>query len=261
MANTQILRCDQAQTSEELAGLMRSAFTGTNPRVLAEDEVAEYWKIAKKKLRTEPRTLWLPKKRLIVSFLLSTAKAGTPSGGVETTPIQTPDQGDIYFAKCLTRVFNDDVRTAEDMQIHSELWTSLRQTQFRRAIARFSNFSTIPLVRWMQIIESSTSLSYEGKPFSLCLFMAKRRTSIIDQVGTGFIPFARPIPLAKAILSEKWIRAAVDGSTIGLLGVGRSGKVIGLVAIPYHDPKADDEGFVPHESLHAARALLRQVPY
>ncbi len=158
------------------------------------------------------RVTWNTTEKVVVGFLFPSDGSGTPCGGVELKPVQIPQKLDLDFANSLVRVFNEDVRTAPDFLAHSELWMSLRQTQFRRAIARFSAFSTLPMVKWMQIVESSTSLRYEGKPFTFCIFMSKQLKWITTPIGSRFVAFGTPIPFERAILLENWIRAAVDGS-------------------------------------------------
>lgn len=257
MAKDQKPRWDHRKTLEELASSLAYVFTGTNPAPLDKDSTLKYWKGMRKQKRTSPRAIWEPSDKVVVAFLFPGEEFDTPCGGVVVQPIQPPSELDVSFANCLSRVFNEDVRTAHDVLVHSELWMSLRQTQFRRAIARFSAFSTLPLVRWMQVVESSTSLRYEGKPFSFCVFMSKQLKWIAEPLGSGFIRFAAPLSFEKAILREKWIRAAVDGSRVGLLGIGHSGKVVGMIALPRLEWKPDEHKFAPHESLAGVKDLLR----
>jgi hypothetical protein len=171
--------------------------------------------------------------------------------------IHAPTHLDVTFANTLARVFNEDVQRAGTIRKESELWMSLRQTQFRRAIARFSAFSTGPMVEWLLTIENSTSLRYEGSPFSACIFMSKQKKWIAEPLGNSFVSFHPPLPLKRAILQESWIRAALKGAQVGLLGVGHSGNIVGMVALNALPPADESIRFAPHEDLRGLRQLVR----
>jgi len=247
------LRWDENASLEELRSSLNSVFSGASTKIITKAEATKHWnKLEKKKTWVT----WNPTEKSVIGFLFPGDGPQTPCGGVELKPVQIPKELDIDFANDLGRVFNEDVRTAPDFLGHSELWMSLRQTQFRRAIARFSPFSTLPMVRWMQIVESSTSLRYEGKPFTFCMFMSKQLKWITEPIGSRFVAFGTPLSFEKAILKENWIRAAVDGSRVALLGIGHSGNVVGMIAIGGYKGEVDKWPFAPHESLVGVQDLL-----
>lgn len=257
MAREKLFRHKDPITYEELLDSLSSVFTVSNSEVLDAGRVAHYWKITKKSPQSKPRVSWIQGENVVVSFLFAESDSNNPCGGILIEPLQAPTMRDINFANCLGRVFSTDVRTAPDMLVHAELWTSLRETQFRRSIAKHSNFSTLPLVLWLQALEHSSSLMYEGKRTSLCIFMVKRQSWIVKSLGSGFVRFAKPIPFKEAILNEEWIRATIHGSRVGLLGVGRTGNIRGMVAIPEPKEGGDKNLFVPHESIRGALSLMR----
>jgi len=242
---------------KQLSALLHYVFPGAETLGLENNEVLELWMASKEQQRGIPRVLWNDVKKTVVAFLFSKKEEQIPHVGVTVRPLQEPKELDLKFANCLVRVLNEDILTLNEAPYHSELWDSLRQTQFRRAIARFSAFSTVSMVRWMQIMENSTSLRYEGYPFSVCVYITKQRKWLVEPLGSAFVQFSTPIPFNRAVLSEKWIRSAASELRVGLVGVGHSGRVVGMIAIPRSTPNTDIMSFAPHEDLLGICNLIR----
>ncbi|WP_312324688.1 hypothetical protein, partial [Soonwooa sp.] len=68
-----------------------------------------------------------------------------------------PQNVDLLVANYFSKVFNDDIKLVPEKSSYNEIWLTLRQTQFRRSIAKFSSFSTEPMLKWLQAIENSLS--------------------------------------------------------------------------------------------------------
>jgi hypothetical protein len=151
------------------------------------------------------------------------------------------------FANIFCRVFHSDIKIFDKDKKYSEIWITLRESQFIRSIAKFSAFSTEPMIEWIQIIEKSTNLTFEGNSFSLTLFMAKQKEWITNVIKDDFLPFKNSIPLKKALFDEKWIHA-INGKNVALTGVGHSGAICGIFNISKEVSEKIDY-LVPHENL------------
>lgn len=188
------------------------------------------------------------KKRIVVAFYDNENPKNVYNGFLLEVH-NKPQNLDLSFGNCFCRVFNDDTKILPSEVTHSEIWMALRQTQFIRAIAKFSSFSSEPLIKWLQIVEESTSLKYEGKPFSFCLFMTKRKEWIQNPLSKSFFPFSSPIPFEKGIMAEKWLRGSMCGQTVGIAGHGHAGQLFGMFAIPTQLTEETDTLLSPHDEL------------
>jgi hypothetical protein len=207
-----------------------------------------------------PRAIWDSSSGRVIAFLFpdsETARfAGNeaePTAAVALTPLQEPHDNDLRFVQILCRVFNEDVRAASDTLTQSELWEVLSATRFARSIGRFSAFSTLPFMHWLRTIESASHLRYEGRGFSANILMTKQRQWIEQRVKT-FVPFSAQLDFEHALLREKWIRVLLGDPDVGLVGLGHSGLIIGVTAIPRRKAK---DIIAPHRSLTGAVALVR----
>lgn len=176
--------------------------------------------------------------------------------GFLMTLVNKPQNLDLAFGNYFCKVFNDDIKIIPNQKSHTEIWLSMRQTQFRRAIAKFSAFSTEPMIKWMQLIENSISLKYENKPFSFCLFMTKQRNHIQDPLGDNFIPFSETISFEKGIMNEKWLRGAMSGQKNAIASYGHAGQIFGMFAIPTDYDENLDNLLSPHDELTPITNLL-----
>lgn len=193
---------------------------------------------------------WDANSGTLQAIFYSHVNRNIPELGIQIMVLQTPSEIDIHFGNIFCRVFNEDVNMLPDAQKYLSQWISCRQSQFRRAIATFTSFSTEPMIKWIQTVENSTSLTYEGKPFSYCLFMTKQRRWIKEPLKKEFLEFSQNIGFERAILNEKWIRA-LDGDKISLVGLGLSGKIIGMFSIPKNYNDNGDISLSPHEDIES----------
>ena len=157
------------------------------------------------------------------------------------------DENDLKFCKDFMRVFNSDIANAPDKFRDSELWTSLQQTRFARAIGRFSPFTTDNFTRWLQVIQNASTLQYEGNPFSACVLMTKQSKWVEHSSAMKFLRFPNRLPFENAILREKWIRALLRDPLIGLVGLSVAGAIVG--AVIFEGGSNVGSAFAPHESL------------
>ena len=95
------------------------------------------------------------------------------------------------------------------------------------------------VTRLIQLVENTTSLRYEGQPFNYYLFLTKQEKSLKNPLGGNYIALAKRIPYERALMSEQWIRAAVDGGEVGLVALGHGHGVAALFNVPRgeHVPK------------------------
>ncbi|MBD2714123.1 diadenylate cyclase [Microvirga sp. STR05] len=243
------------KTKEELLSSLHYIFPITNHKEIDQNTIIPAIEEKNNLGLNGQYAFWSEINNGVVCLIYDNNKPRQPHKALLLTTVQKPEQLDLNFANYFCKVFNDDIKTLPLSEKHSELWISLRQTQFRRAISKFSSFSTEPIIQWMQIVENSVSLRYENKPFSLCLFMTKQREWIQTPLGSRFIPFKKSIPFAKGIMAEKWLRAAMSSHNIGIAGVGFAGDLFGLFDIPYEESESD-ELFSPHEDLTSISKLL-----
>lgn len=199
---------------------------------------------------------WSDKSAGLIVVLYNNEKPREIIRGFLIRTINKPMDLDLSFGNYFCKVFNDDVRMHPSHVTHSELWLSLRQTQFRRAIAKFSAFSTEPMIRWIQIVENSISLKYENNPFSFCLFMTKQKEWISTPLGNSFVKFSQPISFEKGIMAEKWLRGTMSGQTVGIAGYGLAGELFGMFAIPPQSDNDVDSLLAPHEDIISITNLL-----
>ncbi|MCG9628992.1 hypothetical protein L1D34_29755, partial [Vibrio mediterranei] len=225
------MRATDNQTQHELLGSLRYIFSFNDYHFLSVSEVEELNQKASTLFSTR-KNLELDYDKKVIAVIYSADDSSVIVAGISIKPYQTPETNDLDFGNYFCRVFNEDLRISPNANSHHELWQTLRQTQFRRAIAKYSAFSTTPMTRWLQVVESTTSLRYEGKPFTYCLFMTKQEQWIKGAMKEYFVDFSTPIAFEQGMMSEKWIRAAVDGDRVGLVGLGHSGNLVGIYNIP-----------------------------
>lgn len=239
------LRIHSKETKKEIKSSLKYIFPIESFEDLTKEEISQISVSKKKKYLFFEEDL-----SFIILLLYSHLDKNTPEIGFKIKLVQNPSSVDIDFGNTFFRVFNDDINILPEEHKYSELWISFRESQFRRAIAKFSAFSTVPMLKWIQTVESSTSLKYEGQPFSYCLFMTKQKKWIQKPLEKEFLEFLNPIPFEKALLSEKWIRA-IDGKKISLTGLGHKGDIIGMFCIPEIDKNECTVSLSPHEDIES----------
>ena len=207
-------RCEHPTTLTELSNSLRFVFGECVVLALDREQANAHWVDCGSQNNIRRFVTWHADSQSVVAFLFAPDSPKSPCAGIALKPGRKPGKTAIGFAQRFGKVFNYDIAQVPTFEQNSDVWLSLRQTQFRRAIARSTTLSTIPMVEWMQAVESSTSLRYEGEPFSLCLIMVNNPKALKEQKGAGFVPFQKPMTFQEAILGEKWIRATVDGTRV-----------------------------------------------
>jgi hypothetical protein len=252
-------RWEDSYTLREFSGLLPYVIQGKTARILNPEEASVAWgRRVQVQGGRKVRALWDANSQRVISFPFCDGNPdGVPYAAAEIEPFVEPAAPDIQFLDRLVRVFNDDVRHAPTMLIDDELWTSLRQTQFRRAITKYSAFKKRGMLQWLQALEMSTRLRYEGQPFALTLVMTYHLEYIVDNLSTEYVPFHTPINFSDAVLGEKWIRAVTQSQRVGLVGLS-TGKIVGFFVIP---PAANGMEqrwrFAPHSDLRGVQQLVR----
>ncbi|HUU88463.1 MAG TPA: diadenylate cyclase [Candidatus Glassbacteria bacterium] len=249
-------RYESEETKKELISSLYYIFPIENTIDLDKEEVKNALTLTKKHREGGQYLFWDKKDNGIVAVLYDNEKPHEAFRGFLINVINKPQALDLSFGNYFCKVFNDDIKVIPSQVTYSELWLSLRQSQFRRAIAKFSTFSTIPMIRWMQIIENSVSLKYENKPFSFCLLMTKKKKWIRSSLGNSFIPFSQKISFEKGIMAEKWLRVATSGQTVGIAGYGHGADLFGMFAIPSQSNSDVDTLLSPHEEIISITNLL-----
>ncbi len=219
---------------------------------MAEIPARNRWRSLNKGNQQKPRAVWDQISGQVLAFIFDDDKAD-PVAAVVIAPLQEPHENDIRVVQILCRVFNEDLRTAPDALTQSELWEVLSETRFSRSIGRFTAFSTLPFMHWLRTIQSALHLRYEGTEFSANIFMAKQRKWILKDVKT-FVPFSQPLNFENVLLREKWVRSLACEAGVGLVGLGHTGSIIGLIAIPRRESKSI---FPPHRALSGVVSLVR----
>lgn len=170
-----------------------------------------------------------------------------PSSTACIRPVRAPHSLDMKFANAYVRVFNEDVRATPMLSRHQELWETLEISRVPRTIARLTAFSTAPFLGWLTAVDAATHLRYEGAPFRSVVLMSKKRKWISEPIGDGYVAFKKPIGFSTALLQEKWIRAISGSSNVGLHGLGHSGDIVGVVALPVDVQLSPSDVVVPTE--------------
>lgn len=249
-------RSDSKETKIELIESLGYIFPIIEVRDLNKDFIITELQNTKNKREGGQYLFWSDKHNGIVSIIYDNQIPKEVHIGFLIIVVNKPQLIDLNFGNYFCKVFNDDIKFLPRQETHSEIWLSLKQTQFTRAIAKFSSFSTEPMIEWLQIVENSLSLRYENNPFSFCLFMTKQKEWIQTPLGSSFIPFNKQIPLEKGIISEKWLRGAMSGQTVGIAGYGLSGELFGIFAIPDHKINESNIAISPHEDITPITNLL-----
>lgn len=238
-------------TTEELTAQLLSLLPYSEVRGLSDVEVRDQWASLRIGEQTRPKVVWDPSLRRMIAFLFN-GDGNEPVAGITLTPLQEPHEHDMRFIQILCRIFNEDLRTAPDARTQ-ELWQILTASRFARSIGRFSDFSTLPFMRWLRTIESASHLRYEGSGFSASIFMTKHREWIEGAVKT-FVPFSKPLDFEEALLREKWIRSLAADLDLGLVGLGHTGSIVGVITLPRRRAQTITP---PYSAVSGAVSLVR----
>jgi hypothetical protein len=179
-----------------------------------------------------------------------------PYSGVAVPLPSKPPEIDLVFVRSLVRVFNTDVKTCSDPKTTEELWLNLQESQVSRAIGRSLGFDGHDASRWLRTMESSMSLTYEGRPIRHAVIIPKKFGPFQDRLAEHYVPFSEAIEFDDAILQQKWVRAVVDGYRVALAATKKHrGRVRGFVSMSTMGGTEREE-YVPHESLLRLQSVL-----
>lgn len=232
-------------------------FPGKPASIIRGPELSKVWNEYKEKDAGRPKAVWDERTRAIVSFLYPGVSGTTPIAGFSVSMEALVDENDIHFARSFSKVFNEDYARCPNKLETEELWRTLRSTQFLRAIARMSGFDSVDASAWIQSMESSMTLTYEGNPVHHTVVFFKKSNVAIQRLKKCYVPFRDSISVQQALLGEKWIRAVVDGTRVALLGSKfRRGVVRGLISLSALELPPDSDSIPPHESLRVLKAIL-----
>ncbi|MAX26300.1 MAG: hypothetical protein CMJ19_17545 [Phycisphaeraceae bacterium] len=241
------------RTAERLGKELTFIFPGSHINFVArkENEIPDFSFDPGSKCRVH----WDEKTKQIWSFLYS-VDTSIPVRAVALLLLQEPDDFDMQFARAYTRVFNADVLHAYDVLRHRDSWESLMVTRIPRAIATLSPFSTKPFSRWLKWLQDAMQLRYEGRVFQSTLFMTKNLNTFASVNEDNFVKFDVSQSLNDFLFREKWGRAISNNGDVGVLGIGRSGRISGLVSIPHAGIQEDCDMPLPTPLYVIAKMLV-----
>lgn len=172
---------------------------------------------------------------------------GVPIAALRCRPISPPSELDLQFLAKLVRLFSSDLRAIRNLRQQEEIWSALQRSRFPRAVARVSAFSTSPLISWLDQFEVAAVQTYEGQRFAGRVIFTKQLQWITAKAEKAFIRISPALSFSDAMQSEKWVRPLLATGDLALVGLGHSGKVVGVLACGSETPKP--AVLLPHERL------------
>jgi hypothetical protein len=161
---------------------------------------------------------------------------------------------DVSVAGALVRVFNQDIAAAPLLEAHQELWISLQQTRFMRAISRLAPFHTAHFMRWLRQLENASTLRYENKPFAATILLTKQVKWVTGNESLNCVRFPDGLPTERALFGEKWLRALTQSRELGLVALGHGMGFWGVFRLP--PPTTACPINPPHKSLRGLCSAL-----
>lgn len=205
-----------------------------------------------------PKGIWDKKTSSLVIFLYP-GEESLPISAFSLKPSVKLSEEDLHFARSFSKVFNQDLSLCGDTNKTDEIWSALRITQFLRAISRFTHFKSLFVSRWIQIMEHSMFLTYEGKSVEHVILLPYSFEQTLKKLKNSYIKLKKSLTIDEALLNEKWIRAVVDGRRVALLATKKSrGTINGFISLPDIKGKKSSLTYVPHESLESLQAVLEK---
>ncbi|MBZ3935178.1 diadenylate cyclase [Methanimicrococcus blatticola] len=244
-------RFSSEETRNELISSLKYIFPIESVQTLTEEEIHKELETSDKKETVN--LFWSGGRNGLIAVLYHSGSEKKIATGYFISLLNDVQDIDLVFGDYFCQVFNDDITIIPIQEKHSEVWMTLKQSQFSRAIAKFSSFNTNPMIKWLQIAENSTHLQYENKPFTFCMLMAKKKECIQQTLLENFMPFSQPVQFEKGIMEEKWIRGSMSENTVGIAGYGENGDIFGMFTMP--EPTLTDAEIeqntllAPHEDL------------
>jgi len=167
-----------------------------------------------------------------------------------------PTQDEVRLMQRIVAVFRSDLRVVGEVMVAQDLWEGVAQTQFLRAAARLSPFSTTPLLRWTSTFAAAARQTYEGASFTGSVILVKHLPTFRQRVGGRLHLFEQPLGFDQALLREKWLKPFLQEGLFALVTVGHSGVARGFADVS--DPRDEvPEVLAPVEELEGLYGLLR----
>lgn len=205
-----------------------------------------------------PKGVWDKKTSSLVIFLYP-GEDLLPISAFLLKPSVELSEDDLHFAKSFAKVFNQDISLCGDINKTDEIWRALRITQFLRAISRFTHFKSLSVSKWIQTMESSMFLTYEGRQVEHIILLSYSFEQTQKKLKNSFVKLKKNLTIEQALLEEKWIRAVVDGRRVALLATKKSkGTINGFISLPDIKSKKINAGYAPHESLEDLQSVLEK---
>lgn len=131
----------------------------------------------------------------------------------------SPDE--VRLMRKVASVFNGDLQVVGNVAVAQDLWRSLRETRFLRAVARHSALSTEPLLRCMSAFEAATRQTYEGNQFTGSVILTTNAHNFRRHATGRFHQFSRELGFEQALLKEKWLKPFLQEGEFALVSIGR----------------------------------------
>jgi hypothetical protein len=241
-------------TVEEFRRLLGTLAPASIARVCTRVEMEALWERHKNVDHGRPRVVVDSETRSLVGFVYSAMRSKPVSAcAIAVNHLLEHNHPTLTFARGLVGVFNADLAMCRDAEATTETWRLLALSWVDRAIARFVSFHAHPASEWLQLMQSSTSLTYESRAVRHGIIFWKKNTEARRRFERYVVPFPSAISLRDALFKEKWVRAVVDGKRAMLIA-GKNGNVIGILsleALAIAEEIDSDElpTYAPHVSL------------
>jgi len=229
-------------------------FPGSRRTELSRSEALPLWKVLGNPAKSSIQA-FIQGETTIVAFVF--LGPTTPQGAVRVDLGRPVLPSEERFARSLTGIFDQDLRYTEDLP--DEYWAALEQTRPRRAIAQAissDSEKTAKMSAWIKAMESSMALTYEGRMVRHCLVLSRNIQRLTERAGLKLIPMRTGLPLEQALLSEKWIRAVVDGSRVALVADRNTGQIEAFLSLAELSPDNAEHRYAPHWRLASLQSVL-----
>lgn len=227
-------------------------------KILTKDDAIKILERNKDPDSRRPKGVWDKKTSSLVIFLYP-GEDLLPISAFVLKPSVKLSEEDLHFARSFSKVFNQDLSLCGEINKTDEIWQALRITQFLRAISRFTHFRSLSVSRWIQTMESSMFLTYEGKAVEHIILLPYSFEQTLKKLKNSYVKLKKSLTIEEALLEEKWIRAVVDGRRVALLATKKSkGTINGFISLPDIKSKKINFAYTPHESLEDLQAVLEK---
>jgi DNA integrity scanning protein DisA with diadenylate cyclase activity len=261
------VRWDSGDVIELFRKSIEDIFPPAKTELLSPDVTKRILRRHRRADRQVPEVLWDQSICSIVAFLHASGRVEgelTPSRvgyGIRVEVSSAHDlKSELHFVCCFVRLFNEDLVRCSTME-DRDAWDALCETRFPRAIADMSPFDRRGAFDWIQAMEQSMSLTYEGRSVRHSVLCVHDSNLIMRRIGRYVARLDSPLTMKSALLDEKWVRAVVDGDRVILLS-DAAGKIVGLVSFSsmVRDGRARgaESLYAPHTSLSPLQHMMRK---